>query len=1067
MVLASTTVRHTAAMAADLQSASIQISTDAAAVGDTLITVLYVADVSVTSGTAGAGSFVLPAGWSVVSCESMVPTGDPRRLSGVVLVVQKTVTVAGTDVSIFRWPSVQWRPMKLYKTWSKLTDGSRLTTHMQHTGSITTLRFTGVRGVKSTVTSRRANQPAVYPSLSTDYSVSGHVLRIGALKQAKAVGSLLATGMTQRALFGPLDWGGIDIPVTGQTSMMISTTDITSVSTVPEAAASMVGDGFTESVLIATTVKPQVAWMTPTPGTVDLTRPLPVSWTAPSDGTQRGVALYRESPPGSGSNIQWWNGTAWQAGSVLVNPKVEQTATLPGFAATSGTAYRFLLATWLTSSPDLSDYATLDLTHRVTPAAPTVTLSPAPVSGVVASRVPTLSATGATTDGGPIVGWETQWVTDAGGLLGDRMVPMTGPHPSGTIKAVTNPAADFPSGVGVGWSDPRLTHFAGAPVASGVSGDTGCWVKTSGSTDPGSNFFRTTITSTKLGVIVNAYDPAGVDVSVYVDGKLVGHATDPFVAPAGQQVVVVEGLTDTAHDVQVVVGWGATLVGLIVLPSATVTAGAALPLRIGIDGDSYFASGLKPYFAGMAREVHRLTGWAPVQLAQGSTGYTNDGASSGNLSKSAFGSGGRLTALRAAGVDVLLVGGSVNDGATDPAVVKAAAKRFYADAAPLPVIVAGVEPLTLPTDPGTAWDAANTAILEAAAEAPNVVGVIDWRGEDWLTGTGSVSAPKGDGNQDLYIGLADGSDTVHPNLAGMRYLAGRLVSKMGGMRLTTDAPVLLQSGTTVPWTLLKALPNDTQVRARARFVQGGGMWSDWAELPVTITVPKPAAPATVFATVTHPVSGLPLPQLTVTAAAGLTVRVERGGAVIGEVVSPGPTVSIVDLAAPSGPVTWTVTTLSSTPYAERSQPTTITGTVTSQGGWLFDPTRPETAVLPRVRELGDVSRDLRASVFDPIGETYSVVQPGVPGAGRGSLTLYHGDPGVIHRTRVLLESGAPLILRGWAEKGRVDSWHPDLTFAPVGESNTSRLTQGPFGYRILTVGYVTTPPILAGLGTIT
>lgn len=694
MVLASTTVRHTAAMAADLQSASIQISTDAAAVGDTLITVLYVADVSVTSGTAGAGSFVLPAGWSVVSCESMVPTGDPRRLSGVVLVIQKTVTVAGTDASTFQWPSVQWRPMKLYKTWSELTDGSRLTTHMQHTGSITTLRFTGVRGVKSTVTSRRANQPAVYPSLSTDYSVSGHVLRIGALKQAKAAGSLLATGMTQRALFGPLDWGGIDIPVTGQTSMMISTTDITSVSSVPEAAASMVGDGFTESVLIATTVKPQVAWMTPTPGTVDLTRPLPVSWTAPSDGTQRGVALYRESPPGSGSNIKWWNGTAWQAGSVLVNPKVEQTATLPGFGATSGNSYRFLLATWLTSSPDLSDYATLDLTHRRTPAAPTITLSPAPVSGVVASRVPTMTVSGETvTDGGSVLGWELQW-TDA----------------------------------------------------------------------------------------------------------------------------------------------------------------------------------------------------------------------SGNV---------------------------------------------------------------------------------------------------------------------------------------------------------------LVSATASPWALTVPLDNGAAVKARARFLQGGGMWSDWAELPVTITVPKPAAPSTVFATVTHPVSGLPLPQLTVTAAAGLTVRVERGGAVIGEVVSPGPTVSIVDLAAPSGPVTWTVTTLSSTPYAERSQPTNVTGTITSQGGWLFDPTRPETAVLPRVRELGDVSRDLRASVFDPIGETYSVVQPGVPGAGRGSLTLYHGDPGVIHRTRVLLESGAPLILRGWAEKGRVDSWHPDLTFAPVGESNTSRLTQGPFGYRILTVGYVTTPPILAGLGTIT
>ena len=284
----------------------------------------------------------------------------------------------------------------------------------------------------------------------------------------------------------------------------------------------------------------------------------------------------------------------------------------------------------------------------------------------------------------------------------------------------------------------------------------------------------------------------------------------------------------------------------------------------------------------------------------------------------------------------------------------------------------------------------------------------------------------------------------------------------------TDATgAILAVSNASPWALTTPLTNGTVVKARARFLQGGGMWSDWAETTVTVTVPKPAAPATTFQTVMHPVSGLPMPQLTVTAAAGLTVRVERGGVVIGEVVSAGPSVKVVDLAAPSGPVTWTVTTLAATLYAERSQTTTVTGTVTSEGGWLFDPTRPETAVLPGVREMGEVSRDLRSSVFDPIGETYSLVQPGVPAAGRGSVTFYHGDPAVIDRTRVLLESGAPLVLRGWAERGEVGSWHPDLHFEPVGDTQVSRLAQGPFGYRILSVGYIEAPPIVAGLATLT
>lgn len=96
-----------------------------------------------------------------------------------------------------------------------------------------------------------------------------------------------------------------------------------------------------------------------------------------------------------------------------------------------------------------------------------------------------------------------------------------------------------------------------------------------------------------------------------------------------------------------------------------------------------------------------------------------------------------------------------------------------------------MEPLYAAGDPTyAAWDVVNAAVLSAAQAAPNVIGIIDWRSEDWLTGTGSVSSPKGDGNQDQYIGTADGADTIHPNLAGQKYLWGRIVERVAKMLFT-------------------------------------------------------------------------------------------------------------------------------------------------------------------------------------------------------------------------------------------------------------------------------------------
>lgn len=700
MTLANTSIRHTGTLSADQKTTSIQVLSDTAAVGDRLMAVLYAADVSVAAGTADASAFTLPAGWTVTSLTSLVPTGDPRRLSGAIMVAEKTVTVAGIDASTFTWASVQWKPMKLYNLWPRLTTGVLLSTYTMHTASLTTMRFTSIRGTKTQVVARLANQPMTYPAVMSDYPVTGHVVRIGAIKQQPSIqGVLLAPGHTQRASFTAMEYGGTgSTPRTGYTAMNISTQDITTADDVAAATASARGDGVALTLLVTAVVKPQVSFITPPTGaSVDMSVGFPVTWTAPTEGVQQFVSIYRETPPGSGSGVMWWNGSAWQSGATAV-ALTGQSATLPGFAATNGTIYRYLLAVWTDNAPDWSDYAAIDIKHRVTPSAPTITITPTPVSGVVASRVPTMAVSGTVTDGGSIAGWEARWTDSTGAVV---------------LQSKSGASASF------------------------------------------------------------------------------------------------------------------------------------------------------------------------------------------------------------------------------------------------------------------------------------------------------------------------------------------------------------------PWVLTVPLPNNTAVRAQARFSQAGGtQWSAWANVPLTITVAKPAAPAVTFATVLHPVSSIPLPQLTVTAAAGVTVRVERGGVTVGEVVSTGPSVAIVDLAADSGPVTWSVTTLAAAPYSERSLVATVTNQVTSDGGWVFDPTRPETAVLAHPETMDAISTDLRTAVFDPLGEPFPLVQPGTPAAPRSAMTLQHRNPAVIDAAVTLLKSGATLILRGWPEEGVVASRQPDITFRPAGEIQVSRMTQGPFGYRRVAFGFVTVPPVQAGLGVI-
>lgn len=370
--------------------------------------------------------------------------------------------------------------------------------------------------------------------------------------------------------------------------------------------------------------------------------------------------------------------------------------------------------------------------------------------------------------------------------VGDQLDPYESvPLPGVQVSAIqlgdpATPAWLAGIGSGVMWDTGKIRWTAGQPVAQGSYGAV---LRTTGGTNPVSLYGSFKFTGTRFALMMTSW--AETDVTVYVDHRAVTPTAYPTLTQGtGHQLVVIEGLGAGAHTVDFCIGWASNFVQVLCELPLSVEPGPQPAFRLGLLGDSYADSGIQPYYGGLARELHRLTGWSIYQLGQGSTGYTNDGSSSGDSSKSVYGSPSRVAAANGAACDAVLIIGSVNDGAASPATVAQACEDLVNEL-DAPVIIAGVEPLSLPGDPGTAWNAVNDMLMVMASSLVPVAGggVIDWRGEDWLTGTGSVSDPKGDGNQDIYIGDAAGTDTVHANIEGQMYLADRFVAAMTPMTL--------------------------------------------------------------------------------------------------------------------------------------------------------------------------------------------------------------------------------------------------------------------------------------------
>jgi hypothetical protein len=121
--------------------------------------------------------------------------------------------------------------------------------------------------------------------------------------------------------------------------------------------------------------------------------------------------------------------------------------------------------------------------------------------------------------------------------------------------------------------------------------------------------------------------------------------------------------------------------------------------------------------------------------------------------------------------DIVILQGTLNDGASTAADVKAAAIAYVnAVRAALPNALIVICGTLYAATPGATYTAHSVALGEAATDR----GVPFINPIGWFNGTGTNVAPAGNGNADYYRA----SDTSHPSPIGHNYLGNRMAGAM-------------------------------------------------------------------------------------------------------------------------------------------------------------------------------------------------------------------------------------------------------------------------------------------------
>ncbi len=199
-------------------------------------------------------------------------------------------------------------------------------------------------------------------------------------------------------------------------------------------------------------------------------------------------------------------------------------------------------------------------------------------------------------------------------------------------------------------------------------------------------------------------------------------------------------------------------------------------------GDS-FTEGLLSF----AQRLSGLTGWEIWGSGVGGIGYMNPGPP------------GRVQFIARVQSDVIrnhpdvvLIAGGINDAAYPVNVLRTQAQALYdAIGTNLPstrlVVLGPWWPRGVP--PQFILDTRD-ALQEAALSRgldfidPIVATNTAQRNVGWITGTGYIGSPQGDGNADLYIS----SDHTHPTDLGHQYLAVRLLERLRLLRVDDPTP---------------------------------------------------------------------------------------------------------------------------------------------------------------------------------------------------------------------------------------------------------------------------------------
>ncbi len=256
--------------------------------------------------------------------------------------------------------------------------------------------------------------------------------------------------------------------------------------------------------------------------------------------------------------------------------------------------------------------------------------------------------------------------------------------------------------------------------------------------------------------------------------------------------------------------------GIYLPPGATLTKSAALTTRWMVLGDSISGGSNANSGGGAGTWISRAAdylGWDdPWNQAIGGTGYVAD--NNGTSKRLIDRVDGDVTPYAP---KRLVVWAGVNDQTLSQSSIATAAGQLYAklkaDDPGTRVYVAG--PWSQSGNPTNGLQNTDETIRVAAKTAglpffsPITGKVFDATGtlvaqqRPWITGTGSVANPTGDGNADVYVG----NDGVHPSDAGHAYIARRMALALE--QLTKGEPAFDTVAPTGPASLTATVDQQT------------------------------------------------------------------------------------------------------------------------------------------------------------------------------------------------------------------------------------------------------------------